>query len=178
MTREDQLCLLLARGQLIPEVRNQILELLSTSLQWPLVLERAYSHEVYPLLYRSLRALGFPGVPQAVQTELKGAYLANAWRNELFAEELARLLGLLGQAGIRVIPLKGVAPAQSLYGDPAARVCSDIDILVPPGEAARTRRIILTNGYSSQFSSKDQEATESLCPGPSPRNSSECAPMI
>jgi hypothetical protein len=99
MTREDQLCLLPARGQLIPEVRSQILELLSTSLQWPLVLERAYSHVVYPLLYRSLRALGYPGVPQVVQTELKSAYLANTWRNELFAEELARLLGLLGQAG-------------------------------------------------------------------------------
>jgi hypothetical protein len=56
-------------------------------------------HEVYPLPYRSLRAFGFPGVPEVVQTELKGAYLANAWRNELFAEELARLLGLLGQAG-------------------------------------------------------------------------------
>lgn len=72
MTCEDQLCLLLARGQLIHETRNQILELLPTSLQWPLVLERAYSHEVYPLLYRGLRVLGFPGVPQAVQTELKG----------------------------------------------------------------------------------------------------------
>ena len=95
MTREDQLGLLLARGQLIPEVWNQILEPLSTSLQWPLVLERAYCHEVYPLLYRSLRALGSPGVPQAIQAERKGAHLADAWRNELFAEELARLLGLL-----------------------------------------------------------------------------------
>jgi hypothetical protein len=124
---------------------------LATSLQWPLVLERAYSHEVYPLLYRSLRELGFSGVPEPVQAELKGAYLANAWRNQMLAEELARLLGPLGEAGIPVIPLKGVALAQSLYGDPAARVCSDIDILVPSSEAARARRIILTNGYASKF---------------------------
>jgi hypothetical protein len=78
MAREDQLCLLLARGQLTPEVRSRILETLATPLQWPQVLERAYSHQVYPLLYRSLRELGFPGVPETVQTELKGAYLANA----------------------------------------------------------------------------------------------------
>ncbi len=54
MTPEDELCLLLARGQLIPEGRKRILELLATPLRWSRILERAYSHQVYPLLYRSL----------------------------------------------------------------------------------------------------------------------------
>jgi hypothetical protein len=152
MTREDQLCLLLARGQLRSEERARSLEFLATPLQWPVIVDRTYAHEVYPLLYRSLRELGFPGVPEPVQTELKGLYLANALRNQLLADELARLLGLLGEAGIRVVPLKGVPLAQSLYGDPGARVCSDIDILVPPEDVVRTRRLILANGYSSRFS--------------------------
>jgi hypothetical protein len=151
MTSEDQLCLLLSRGQLSPEVRSRILQFLATPLQWPLVMERAYSHQVYPLLYRNLRDLGLPGVPEAIQTELKGLYLANALRNQFLAEELARLLGLLGGAGIRVVPLKGVTLAQSLFGDVAARVCADIDILVPASEVVQTRRLILANGYSSQF---------------------------
>jgi hypothetical protein len=151
MTPEDQLCLLLARGQLIPEVRTRILELLATPLQWSRIVERAYSHQVYPLLYRNLLNLGFPGVPEEVQSELKGLYLANSMRNQLLGEELARLLGVLGEAGIRVIPLKGVALAQSLFGDLAARVCSDIDILLPAAEVVRARRVILANGYSSQF---------------------------
>jgi Uncharacterised nucleotidyltransferase len=151
MTTEDQLCLLLARGRLSPEMRARILELLATPLEWPQILERAYSHQVYPLLYRTLLDLGFPSVPVAVQSELKGLYLANALRNQLLAEELARLLGLLGVAGIRVIPLKGVTLACSLFGDSAARVCSDIDILVPAAEALRARRVILANGYASQF---------------------------
>jgi hypothetical protein len=139
MTREDELCLLLARGKLNPDERTRVLQFLATPLRWPLLLERAYSHQVYPLVYRNLRELGFPGVPEAVQTELKSAYLANAFRNQLFGEELTRLLKLLGEAGIPVIPLKGVTLAQSLYGDPAARVCSDIDILVQPrcGTGAR-----------------------------------------
>ena len=55
-------------------------------------MERAYSHQVYPLVYRNLLDLGFPGVPEAVQSELKGLYLANALRNQLLAEELARVL--------------------------------------------------------------------------------------
>jgi hypothetical protein len=111
MTPEDHLCLLLARGQLTPEVQQEALELLATPLQWPLILERAYSHQVYPLLYRNLRALAFPAVPDAVQAKLRGAYLANALRNQLLAEELGRLLGLLGEAGIPVIPLKGITLA-------------------------------------------------------------------
>jgi len=152
MTPEDQLCLLLARGHLTPEVQKRILESLASPLQWPLVLERAYAHQVYPLLYRNLRDLSFPGVPDAVQVGLKGAYLANALRNQLFAEELSLVLGLLGEAGIPVIPLKGVALARALYGDAATRVCADIDILVLPANVAQAIDLILASGYRSDFS--------------------------
>jgi Uncharacterised nucleotidyltransferase len=152
MTPEDQLCLLLARGQVTPEVRTRVLQFLATPLQWPLILERAYSHQVYPLLYRNLRDLGFPGVPEVVQAELKGPFLANALRNQLLAEELARLLSLLGEAGIRVVPLKGVALAQSLYGDTSARVCVDIDILVPPANVVQAIDLLLATGYRTEFS--------------------------
>ena len=151
MTPEDQLCLLLARGHLTPDLRQQILESLASALQWPLILERAYTHGVYPLLYRNLRDLGFPSVPDAVQAELKGAFLANAFHNQLLAEELARLLGLLGEAGIPVIPLKGVTLAQSLYGDTAFRVCSDIDILVPPNTVPEALGLIRASGYRDDF---------------------------
>jgi putative nucleotidyltransferase-like protein len=151
MSPEDKLCLLLARRRLSPELQTRILKYLASPPQWPMILDRAYAHQVYPLLYRNLWRLGFPGVPPAVQTELKSAYLANALRNQLFAEELARLLKFLGEAGIPVIPLKGVALAQSLYGDPAARVCSDIDILVPPAKVAQAIDLIPASGYRSDF---------------------------
>lgn len=154
MTPEDELCLLLARGQVTLPANSRIQELLATPLRWPPVLESARSQQVFPLLYRNLCQGGFSGVPEPVQSELKGAYLANALRNQLLAEELARLLSLLGEAGIRAIPLKGVALAQSLFGDVGARVCSDIDILVPAEEAVPARRIIIANGYSSRFTEK------------------------
>src|ERR1700737_748418 len=143
MAPEDQLCLLLARGQLTYNLQQKARELLDSPLQWPLILERAYSHQIFPLLYRNLRALGLPGIPDPIQTELKGAFLANALRNKLLAEELARLLALLGEAGIRVIPLKGITLAESLYGDAALRVCADIDILVPPDNVTQALHLIL-----------------------------------
>lgn len=150
LTREDELCLLLARGKLDSEERTRVLQFLGAPLQWPLLLGRAYSHQVYPLVYRNLLEFGFPGVPEAVQAELKGSYLANALRNQLLAEELARLLGLLSESGIRAVPLKGVALAHSLYGDVAARVCVDIDILVPPANVDQTISLLLASGYRAE----------------------------
>jgi Uncharacterised nucleotidyltransferase len=152
LTQEEEVCLLLARGGLTPEERTRVLQLLASPLQWPLVLERVLSHQVHPLIYHNLRDLDFPGVPGQVQAELKGLFLANALRNQLQSEELARLLGLLGEAGIHVVPLKGVVLAQSLYNDVAARVCGDIDILVPPPSEAQAIDLLLNSGYRTEAS--------------------------
>lgn len=151
LTQEERFCLLLSRGQLTADERTRVREFLSGPVEWSLLLDRAYAHQVYPLVYRNLRQLGFSAVPHEVQTEVKGAYLANALRNQLFSDELACLLRLLSDAGIPAIPLKGVALAESLYGDPAARVCSDIDLLVPPAQLHRAIEVILRAGYTDVY---------------------------
>jgi Uncharacterised nucleotidyltransferase len=92
---EDQLCLLLARGELPPDMQEQARALLAAPLRWDLVLECAMAHEVYPLLYRNLRRLAFAGVPTQARTELETLYKVNAFRNIHLAEELARVLTLL-----------------------------------------------------------------------------------
>jgi hypothetical protein len=149
---EDELCLLLARGQLSPNVRARALKLLVGPVRWDAFLHRTEEHQVLPLIYRSLRALEFQGVPLEVQAKIKEAFRLNAVRNMLFAAELGRLLRLLGEAGVSAIPLKGVTLAESLYGDPAMRACSDIDILVPADDALRARSLLLAQGYTSPFS--------------------------
>ena len=149
--REDQLCLLLLRSELSPDAERQALELLASPLGWQLVLERARTHEVLPLLYRNLEALGFAGMPEPARAELADAYGNNAIRNVLLAKELARVLAQLGEAGVPVMPLKGAALAESLYGDPALRVSADIDILVPPKYFIEAFRLIVSSGYQSRF---------------------------
>lgn len=148
LTPEDRLCLLLSRGQLTPDEQERARDFLSTPLQWSLLLERAYAHQVYPLIYRNLHQLGSSAVPEAVESELKGAYRANALHNQLLAEELARLLRLLAKAGIAAIPLKGVSLAESVYQDLASRVCADIDLLVPPAQLSHAIEVILSADYS------------------------------
>jgi hypothetical protein len=153
MTLEDQLCLLLARRHLGP-LHQRTLELLASPLQWQIVLERAYHYEIAPLVYRNLEILGFPGVPEGVQTELSNFLAVNAIRNETLAKELARLLQLLADAKIPVIPLKSTVLAESLYGDPAFRVCADIDLLVPTQNVIEAHNRILSLGYQSQITQR------------------------
>ena len=151
MSPEDELCWLLARAQLSPEVRERALRLLAGPLQWPRVFERARRYEIFPLLYVGLRTLGFPSVPDPVRSEWTTIFRFNAIRNELLARELARILRLLGDAGIPVMPLKGIALGESLYGDPALRVCSDTDVLVPTKNVAEAFHLLLSSGYEGEF---------------------------
>jgi len=52
---------------------------------------------------------------------------------------------------VPVMPVKGTALAESLYGDPALRVCADIDILVPPRYFIEAFRLMVSAGYQSRF---------------------------
>ena len=100
--------------------------------------------------------------------QANGCFLVNVVRNVLFAGALTRVLRLLGDAGIRVIPVKGVTLAESLYGDPAFRFCADIDILLPVSEVLRARRLFLAQGYTSPFTEDSffnhQFHTKGECP--------------
>jgi len=151
MSPEDELCLLLARAQLSPEARERALSLLAGPLQWPRLFERARRYGIFPLLYARLRTLGFPGVPDPVRSEWSKIFRFNAIQNELLARELARILRLLGDAGIPVMPLKGIALGESLYGDAALRVCADIDVLVPPRHAIEAFHVVVSSGYQPEF---------------------------
>jgi hypothetical protein len=115
------------------------------------VLERARRYDILPLLYRRLQTLEFTGVPPPIVTELANVFRRNAMRNEFLARELARILGLLSDAGIPVMPLKGIALAERLYEDPALRTAADIDILVPVRDVADAFRRIVASGYEPEF---------------------------
>jgi hypothetical protein len=154
LSPENQTILLLARGELTPQIEERALALLATPLRWELLLERARVHQVYPLLFRNLDRLGFLGMPGQVRIELEALYKVNAFRNTLLAEELARVLTLLTEAGIPAIPLKGVTLAESLYGDVSLRLCTDIDVLVPRRMVAQAFHLLLASGYRAEFAER------------------------
>ncbi|MCS6926763.1 MAG: nucleotidyltransferase family protein [Candidatus Binatia bacterium] len=149
---EEQLILLLARKTLSPRAQEHALALLAAPLRWEVLLARARAHKVYPLLYWNLQRLDFPGVPTQVRTALEGLYKGTALYATLLAEELARVLQLLHDAGIPAIPVKGVTLAASLYGDLTLRACGDMDVLVPREHVVQAFRLLLARGYQARLS--------------------------
>jgi hypothetical protein len=151
MIPEDELCVLMACGDLSPEVRKRALELLAEPIQWPVVLEHARTFDVLPLLYDGLRTLHLDGVPGPARAELARIFAVNALRNELLAGELVRILRVLNDAAVPAIILKGIALAESLYGDPALRTCADIDLLVPAECLRKSAELLVASGYRAEL---------------------------
>ena len=150
---EEQLLLFLARGHLPPQARRQALALLAAPLDWDKLYRQAVEQEIFPLVYQNLSDLGFPGVPAAVRDNLRHLVTRNCLRNTLLTSELRRVLELFNHAGIAAIPLKGLPLAESLYGEAALRVCSDIDVLVPRLQVNAALGVLTAARYRSDAES-------------------------
>jgi hypothetical protein len=147
MPPEQGCLLLLARGELTAAERDRAERLLAQPLAWPAIAGWAHEHGVLPAVARNLRRLGWPHVPEAVRKKLEAAERLNAIRNRLLARGLETVLRRFVEAGIPVIPLKGVALAELLYGDVGLRVCADLDILVPRSAVPSAFRLLLIDGW-------------------------------
>jgi hypothetical protein len=123
-------------------------------LNWQSILQSVRQHQTLPLFYRNLKALGFSDIPAEVEAHFKTAFKMNAIRNVLLVQELRKVLTMFGDAGIPVIPLKGVALAERFYGDPSLRVCNDVDILVPRNFVTQGLRLLFSNGYAGELNNE------------------------
>ena len=151
LTPEDRLCLLLARGCFPPEIAAQAVERLDAGVDWEAILESARVHGLVPLVYHRLRALEFRGVPETIRRRLTDTFGTNAIRNELLTRELISVLTRLETSGVPVIPLKGVALAESIYGDSALRVCADLDVLIQPNHLLECLTLLRSSGYQDRL---------------------------
>ena len=117
-------------------------------LNWSVLLEQARAHRLFPLLFwhwkRSLR-LDFPA---EIAQQLDDRFRANVARSLLLVRELADIVDLFGRHGIPVVPFKGPALAESLYGNPALRECVDLDILIRRGDVPEAIRTLVSAGYA------------------------------
>jgi hypothetical protein len=129
------------------DARDEARIILGREIGWSRILRQATANDLVPLVTRNLRQLGFPGVPTPVRAELETSYRRNAIRNVLMRGELIRVLKALGQVGVRAVPLKGLALAESLYGDMSLRTCSDLDVLVPRRAVGQVFEMLRAEGY-------------------------------
>jgi hypothetical protein len=159
VTDTDRLLRILARGEVPADLEGRARGL-TGNVVWSRLFDQAEAHGVLPLAARSLAALGWPDVPAPVRAAFEAARRINAARNALVARALVRVLEGLGSAGVPVIPLKGVALSESLYGDAALRVSADLDVLVPRECVARAWTVLRELGYVMAAHEERVDASE------------------
>lgn len=153
-----------------------LLRALSTRVRWRLLFDLAERHGVQPLLYRGLSGIEL-SVPSGEVRRLAQLYQTNLHKSMLMARELIHLLDLLANNNIEVLTYKGLALAESAYGDIALRPVGDIDLLIHAEDLPKLRDAVQTLGYVPRlvFSAAEERALlrsgcECVFHGPAGRN--------
>lgn len=85
--------------------------------------------------------------PPGVTAAFRSHFASNSARIRLMLAASRGPLIALGQRGIHPIVLKGPPLSLRLYGESAARICSDLDWFVAPSQQAAVREIMLSAGW-------------------------------
>lgn len=152
VANEVRLLIACARLRLEPADRVELQACLDAGVDWDRVMRLAQWHGLRPLLHRHLSEA--QGVPRAAMVRCWSEAERVARSNRMLRDELARILVLLGSAGIRALPYKGPTLAARAYGDLTLREFGDLDILVTLGEVQRARDLLCAGGYVREYDLK------------------------
>lgn len=142
--------LLLSRIDFTPAQKGQVNEQIQSFSEWKLFAGLAVRHGVAALVWQNLTDLGLAGsVPETEKTLLEGMRFKSIARVSWITETAAAVTSLLGQEGIKVVLLKGLALEHTVYGARGLRQMSDADLLVAPSDALKARDILVREGFSS-----------------------------
>ena len=139
-------------------------EFITSDLNWSRLFELGERHGVLPLLHQSLAPVR-SHVPPVQSAALERAQLANLHKALFLCRELIRVVETMEERNIQVLPYKGVALAESLYGDIALRQSGDIDLLILPQDLPRVREAALQLGYVAHAKLSEAEEREFLKSG-------------
>ncbi|TAJ24411.1 MAG: hypothetical protein EPO64_09540, partial [Nitrospirae bacterium] len=154
---EDHALLCAAHPVLTIERSRRLASLLASPLDWSELLYQADRHGITPLLHHHLIQSPAITVPETARTTLADRSRSCLAWNLRLRHELLRLLKLFNQAGIPVIPLKGLYLADLLYEDPALRPTSDLDLLVRTQDFQSSQQVLEQAGCT-KLADADQGA--------------------
>lgn len=143
LSPEARLVLLCCGG---PGNDTAIAQLLSGPLDWARVTTIAEREVVLPQVWGRLSPQ-LPGGSPADVEGLRTLAMVHEFRLQSRFQHLSRAVGLLQEAGIPVVLLKGCGLAVSRYPDLGARDMQDHDLLVHRADAMRARDLLSHAGW-------------------------------
>lgn len=112
------------------------------------------AHGILPLVDRNLGPVRDALLNADTRECWRGAVAAATLAGLQMHRELQRLQRILADAGIPVVPLKGPALADRLYGDSALRVSADLDLLIPLEKLDAASALLKKEGWHPDFDPK------------------------
>ncbi len=161
--REAQFLIWCARAAVPESLRRRIFEVAQAGLNWPLLLELAKSHGVEALLARTLTGLCADLVPPADLDALRRRTEEAASANRAGAGELLRLSRAFDEAGVSVLPFRGVGLAAMMYGDITLCAPADPVALVRREQLADAHEVLVSQGYSVRGGAGDRTVDAGAC---------------
>ena len=124
-------------------------ELHSGQLSWEAVVNLANNQLVTPSLWVALEKKGLTEeLPEDLRTYLDELHQLNVERNAHLQAQLLEAVQKLNSANVTPVLLKGAMHlVTDMYGDPGARIMSDIDLLVPANDTNRCMTALQELGY-------------------------------
>ena len=150
--------LLAACSDLSPEEKTRrIGQLLGSPIQWNALRSFAENNGVLPIVTQALLCVG-EQIPAETLAALKQSYQANLHKALFLSREFVRIVACLSEAGVEFMPYKGLALAETIYGDIALRQSGDIDLLIRGSDLPRVRAAVSQLGYAPHLKlSHDEE---------------------
>ena len=150
MRNEDKLIFILSRANLDGNEATQTEKLLKANLDWDYISRKSQEERVSCLIYHHLNNAEFKDyVPEHILEQWKNIYYTNSVRNTVIGEEAKKILKIFDEEKIKVIVLKGVFLAETIYKNIALRPFTDVDILIKKEDLYAADKILNSLGYPS-----------------------------
>jgi hypothetical protein len=137
-------------------------------IRWKLLFDLAERHGVQPLLHRALVDVQDgvdDAVPPAEMAQLRQSNQNNLHKALLLSRELIRIVDHVSSLRIEVMPYKGLALAEAIYGDIALRQSGDIDLLIHPQDLPHVRDAVRELGFTPHLTFSEVEESAYLNSG-------------
>lgn len=136
--------------------QDEIRLLLQVPLLWNELLALAETHGVLPLLHEALEPVRSSVGPE-ISNQLASKHQTNIHKAMMLSRELVRIQDALAEAGVEAMPYKGLALAETVYGDIGLRQTGDIDLLIRPKDVGRAREALRGLDYSPHVSFSERQ---------------------
>lgn len=137
---EENLLLLCLRSL----IKDTPLAEIPQNVDWETAFNLAGKHNLVPFLER---ALPHAAVPEKIAALITKENRRRKMRAAVMIQDFKSVYRSLVEAGIRVMPIKGIALAHTIYPIVSLRYFDDIDLLVPAQDAPQAEATLKRIGY-------------------------------